>query len=931
MDTSPDGIRVLRGDLSVAEFAHQVGVTPLTIYRWELSEDAPESRRPRRGSRERLRALMERALATTSAPAPAPALVEALDTDLSLGRWEQARERAIAAMTAGAEPALPQIAFAAGALLGRGDGRAALAALTPTLREVREGRAHPQVTARACALVALVRAAPDGRTYDPSRVREAAAQAVEHAIDAPDYAALAAVAELQAAWFGADASVFEWTFSRRSAVLDGARSPTIAALVLEMRAARAYLEGRPGDAARRYSLVIEQARELGFGLLEARALCMRALLDLAGATPPARVLALTRRARQARTAARLEPGHVDQLIAAVEAEALMRRGLAGEASAVCREADAVGEEIRWLPVETLLCRTRMTFDVDGYEGVKRLLEWFEARSDWQPAPEAPLCFLRALDASFRSEVDEALAEMRAAADRCDRTRPWLERMARVLVLAYTVYARPEQAEAAESSMERYMERSPSAWSRGIAGYLKGMLATQLGDYALASEQLQTGIATLEMAGDVYETARCRRALAISAWIRGAPNAAALLEETDQEFERLGIVASPGQRPENVQRLGRPAAGSVDRPPLPLIVPVQRLAVRGLSTAQLRRELLTMAHDLADATVSLVERGPPEVLLAKLGEDTAPEVFSLEFADGMGRRYRLGVAGSPDGETRSLLRALTAVGGMALERAALYESPPEEERRQDTAAPEGFIAASPAARALLDDLRQLGRSQATVLLTGESGSGKEVAASALHALSSRSSGPFIAFNCASVPRNLFDAQLFGYRKGAFTGARDSRPGMIRAADGGTLFLDEVGELPLEVQAKLLRFLENREVQPLGADRPLKVDVRVVAATHRDLRAMVSAREFREDLLYRLRVIPLHLPPLRERREDILPLARHFLTQLTGGAVRLAPDAIAALSAHHWPGNVRELRNVLERTTAFVPAGVLTAAALRFDRH
>jgi hypothetical protein len=687
---------------------------------------------------------------------------------------------------------------------------------------------------------ALIYAAPDGRTFDRSWARSAAARAADHAGAELDWAALAAVAELQAAWFGADASVFEWTLSRRAAALDGAQAPVVRALVMEMRAVWAYIEGLPGEASRRFLLVADEARAMGFGLLEARALCMRAQLDLEGGMPPARVLALVHRARQVRESARLERGHVDLLLAAVEAEAVLRRGLMGEACAICREADRIAEEIRWLPVETLLCRTRMTFDVGGLAGVDRLVAWFEARADWQPAPETQLLYLQALRASFAADDERAISGMRAVAEQYDRSRLWLERMARLLIFAYTTHSRPEQAAAAERAVERCLERAPSAWLRAIVAHLKGMLATLLGDHALASEQLQTALATLELAGDVCEAARCRRGVAIAAWIRRDPDAQVLLDQSEQELKALGIVPAPSQLPENIQRLQRVAPASVERPRLPLIVPVQRLAVRGLSSEQIRWELLGMARDLADATVSLSDIGA-DALLARLGDDPSPEGFSLEIADGVGRHYRLGVAGSPDEETRSLLRALVAVAGMALERSALYETPREEERGSGDA-PAGFIAVSEASQALLADLRRLRQSRATVLITGESGVGKEVAARALHDLSSRADQPFVAFNCASVPRDLFDAQLFGYRKGAFTGARDSRPGMIRAADGGTLFLDEIGELPLEVQAKLLRFLENREVQPLGEDRPVKVDVRVVAATHRDLKAMVAERTF-----------------------------------------------------------------------------------------
>jgi transcriptional regulator with GAF, ATPase, and Fis domain len=219
----------------------------------------------------------------------------------------------------------------------------------------------------------------------------------------------------------------------------------------------------------------------------------------------------------------------------------------------------------------------------------------------------------------------------------------------------------------------------------------------------------------------------------------------------------------------------------------------------------------------------------------------------------------------------------------------------------------------------------------VIITGESGTGKEVIARAIHDLSTRAGKPYIAFNCAAVPRDLFEGQLFGYRKGAFTGAANDQPGVLRATDGGTVLLDEIGELPLDVQPKLLRFLENGEILPLGERKPVKLDVRVIAATFRDLDQLVRERLFREDLFYRLQVVPLRVPPLRERPDDVIALARHFVRLLTPAGHEppvLAPDALAALNAHRWPGNVRELRNVIERSLAFEPMPpVLGAEHLR----
>ena len=231
----------------------------------------------------------------------------------------------------------------------------------------------------------------------------------------------------------------------------------------------------------------------------------------------------------------------------------------------------------------------------------------------------------------------------------------------------------------------------------------------------------------------------------------------------------------------------------------------------------------------------------------------------------------------------------------------------------------MVAASPAMRRLLGDVARLAGSRATVVITGESGAGKEVVARALHDLSPRAEKSYVAFNCAAVPHDLFEGQLFGYRKGAFTGAAADHLGVVRAADGGTLFLDEIGELPLDIQPKLLRFLDSGEVHPLGAPRPVIVDVRVVAATNRDLAAEVGRGRFREDLFYRLQVVPLVVPPLRERKDDVVPLARHFARTLAedGRAPAFAPDALAALTAHKWPGNVRELRNAIARAMAYAP--------------
>jgi two-component system response regulator GlrR len=223
------------------------------------------------------------------------------------------------------------------------------------------------------------------------------------------------------------------------------------------------------------------------------------------------------------------------------------------------------------------------------------------------------------------------------------------------------------------------------------------------------------------------------------------------------------------------------------------------------------------------------------------------------------------------------------------------------------------------------IARVARSDATVLLLGESGTGKEVAARMIHALSARADHRFVAINCGALPADLLESELFGHVRGAFTGAVRDKEGLIAAARGGTLFLDEIGDAPPQVQVKLLRVLQEREMVPVGATAPQSVDVRVIAATHRDLRAAVDRGAFREDLFYRLHVVPIELPPLRERREDIPLLAELFLAQVASrhhlASAHLSSEALQILRAHDWPGNVRELANVVEAAALLAVDGVL----------
>jgi len=239
---------------------------------------------------------------------------------------------------------------------------------------------------------------------------------------------------------------------------------------------------------------------------------------------------------------------------------------------------------------------------------------------------------------------------------------------------------------------------------------------------------------------------------------------------------------------------------------------------------------------------------------------------------------------------------------------------------------GIVTASPAMMRLFDLLGKVAASDAPVLVRGQTGTGKELVARALHTLSPRSKAPFEAVNCATLTPEMLASELFGHVKGAFTGAIRSRPGLFRLADAGTIFLDEIAELPLDIQARLLRVLQDKTFTPLGGTDSVQVDVRFVSATHRALRAAVLAREFREDLMYRIRVVPIYLPALRDRPHDVEALTWHFIAQLNARGARrverLALDARDAMLAHPWPGNVRELHNVLEYAYAVGDGPVLT---------
>ncbi len=257
-----------------------------------------------------------------------------------------------------------------------------------------------------------------------------------------------------------------------------------------------------------------------------------------------------------------------------------------------------------------------------------------------------------------------------------------------------------------------------------------------------------------------------------------------------------------------------------------------------------------------------------------------------------------------------------------DRQGSHADRPDISRVDDRRAPDHVFGTSDGWRDVLKRAARVAVTEATTCLEGESGTGKEVIARFIHSRSPRRRGPFVAINCAALPEPLLESELFGFERGAFTGAQQAKPGQIELASGGVLFLDEVTEMTPNAQAKFLRVLQEREFLRLGGTRPVKANVRVIAATNRDLRDAVAQRQFRADLYYRLNVFDIHLPPLRQRREDIPALVAGFLSEFdytAGSRVEITTEAMNALSRHDWPGNVRELRNVVERATIMCEDG------------
>jgi len=448
--------------------------------------------------------------------------------------------------------------------------------------------------------------------------------------------------------------------------------------------------------------------------------------------------------------------------------------------------------------------------------------------------------------------------------------------------------------------------------QGGLSYLElGRLAASAGARSRATRYLTEAKVRFEALGAAPELAEARHALA------GAPVAAVgtyVGVQMDGDEALVRRLVDAAALPALLAREGAAALlESCEAQAAVLFVQtgsgqVRVLAASGLDEGDDQQFALTALRSSTDSH--------PSFALEPIGRDPSGPRFAAVSA-----------ARSAGAHAMQRLRMLCAVLRQGFELCEARERPVETalhviERQLEPLLP-GFVCASAAMQRVADQIQRLQGNDLTVLITGESGTGKDLVARAIHAGSLRRGGMFLPYNCTSATRELADSQLFGHRRGSFTGAVADQPGVLRTAIGGTLFLDEVGDLPLDVQPKLLRFLEQGEVLPVGETRPQKVDVRVVAATNADLEQRVAEGTFREDLFYRLSVIRIHVPPLRERREEIPHLSTFFLREasdrLGKPGVRLSPDTLDLFDVFHWPGNVRQLRNEIQRAVALAPGG------------
>ncbi|MGE0042554.1 MAG: sigma 54-interacting transcriptional regulator [Vicinamibacterales bacterium] len=567
-------------------------------------------------------------------------------------------------------------------------------------------------------------------------------------------------------------------------------------------------------------------------------------------------------------------------------------------------------------------------------------------------------------ATRRGLPDEAIA----IADEIARSpaAPPAEALEAELIAAEALLAagRVDEAEHRLGQVESRLDPrlTPGAWGEFLR--LRGTLRAGQNRTTEAYHDIAQSSSVFELVGERYQAAVSQLALGRMASRAGARSTANRhFQYAAQVFKSLGAhrdleEARAAMASEQTVGTGEYVGSPADADD----ALVRRLVDAAVLPELLARELSTALVEAASADVATVFAELP-------GGDVRLIAFSGADADGARTVARLAVQGAaygagtlvleaigrePDGpraialaSARPLgphllrrIRMMAAVARQGFDLCGARERPTQAidasvERPLEPLLP-GFVCASAAMHRVVDQIQRLQGNDLTVLITGESGTGKELVARAIHVGSPRSAATFLPYNCTTTTRELADSQLFGHRRGAFTGAVSDQPGLVRTAGSGTLFLDEVGDLPLDVQPKLLRFLEHGEIMPVGETRPQRVDVRVLAATNADLEQRVAEGKFREDLYYRLSVIRIHVPPLRQRREEIPHLSTYFLREaserLGKPDVQLSSEVLDLFSQYWWPGNVRQLRNEIQRAVALAPpAGVVGPEHLSPDLH
>ena len=495
---------------------------------------------------------------------------------------------------------------------------------------------------------------------------------------------------------------------------------------------------------------------------------------------------------------------------------------------------------------------------------------------------------------------------------------------------------------------------------GEAHRLSGMLAMARSDASSAAQHFGSSVSIFDMLGDRYRSARAHLELGRAYASLMPDRASEHLSRALNTFRELGARLDLTRAEEELRELSRATPQRTQEQSALTQLLTLRLAEAVASRELLLRELAAVMRQETGAEKVLIsehgERNEPRVVVAMgctppESAKIASEINSLDDESARERYCRkqdaevilLNSSNAPPaylylaprnkstlpkGIAREpLLRVVELGMDVCALRAGAHKSGSHEQTDEltGTSLMPGFIHSSPAMTQLVEEVHKIRSSDVTVLVTGESGTGKELVARAIHAISSRRAKVFVPFNCTAVPKELSEGYLFGYRRGAFTGAVSDSQGVIRTAAGGTLFLDEVGDLPLDVQPKLLRFLQEGEIQPLGEQRPSKVDVRIIAATNTDLEEMVAQGRFREDLYYRLNVIRLRVPPLRERRSEIPTIVNYYINHYSAKFgrkdIQITPQAVDLLMVSDWPGNVRQLCNEIQRTVARAEDGAV----------